>query len=257
MPLRTPVRRTLLPFLLAVAMGAASSIATTALGPGPTRPAPSAAPPASAILATRWPLAAAPRGPWSAATRPGLYHFLQPLSARAVAPKVAHPKAAPKPHAKPKPKPRTAARVVPRPVRHVQVPVASVYKGRNHVWMPAIGLSRAVYWYACGTPSAPGLGVYRWGCAGRNNVYLLAHAYAAFKGLHDAYVSGRLRKGMRVMYADGSGHVRTYSIIWWRLTTPSNGAFAYAAQSRPSMTLQTCVGSRSQYRLIVRLVAIN
>ena len=102
--------------------------------------------------------------------------------------------------------------------------------------------------------TAPGLAVYRWGCAGTNNVYLFAHAYAAFGPLHDAYVSGRLRRGMTVLYADGGGRVHTYAVAWWRLTTPDRGAFAYAAQRRPSLTLQTCVGSRSQYRLIVRLV---
>jgi Sortase domain len=251
MPLRIAFRRSALPLLLAVVMAAGSSVAASALGPGPSRPAASAAP-GSILAAARW--TAAPRGPRSAATRPGLYRFPVPPWARVVAPKATPAKAAPKPHAKPAPKPKPA-RVAPRPVTHVTI--GSVYKGRNHVWMPAIGLSRAVYWYACGTPSAPGLGVYRWGCAGRNNVYLLAHAFAAFKGLHDAYVSGRLRKGMRVMYADGGGRVRTYSIIWWRLTTPTNGAFAFAAQTRPSLTLQTCVGSRSQYRLIVRLVALN
>jgi hypothetical protein len=180
------------------------------------------------------------------ATRPGLYSFPRPLAAPAEAAKAAPAKTAPKP------KPPKAA---PRPTRHVTV--GSAYKGRNHAWIPALGLSRSVSWYPCGAASAPGLGLYRWGCAGANNVYLLAHAYAAFRSLHDAYVSGRLRKGMRVIYADGGGRVRTYSVIWWRLTTPENGAFAYAAQSRPSMTLQTCVGSRSQYRLIVRLVAVS
>ncbi len=39
-----------------------------------------------------------------------------------------------------------------------------------------------------------------------------------------------------------------------RSPTPDKGEFAYASQSRPSMTLQTCVGAKSQYRLIVRLV---
>ena len=66
MPLRTPARRTLLPFLIAVAMAAGSSIATSALGPGPTRPALSAAAPASAVLAVVWSSAAPPRGPRSA-----------------------------------------------------------------------------------------------------------------------------------------------------------------------------------------------
>ena len=51
--------------------------------------------------------------------------------------------------------------------------------------------------------------MYRWGCAGRNNVYLLGHAHSVFKPLHDAYVSKRLRKGMTVDYADGNGRVRT------------------------------------------------
>ena len=42
-----------------------------------------------------------------------------------------------------------------------------------------------------------------------------------------------------------------------KVTTPTNGAWAYAGQARPSMTLQTCVGARSQFRLIVRLVRTN
>jgi hypothetical protein len=42
-------------------------------------------------------------------------------------------------------------------------------------------------------------------------------------------------------------------VRWWKVTTPDKGEFAYAAQSTPSLTLQTCVGAKSQYRLIVRL----
>jgi sortase (surface protein transpeptidase) len=61
---------------------------------------------------------------------------------------------------------------------------------------------------------------------------------------------------MKVTYADANGKVRTYAIAWWKVVAPDKGAFAYAAQSRPSMTLQTCVGSNSQYRLIVRLVQV-
>ena len=100
--------------------------------------------------------------------------------------------------------------------------------------------------------------MYRWGCAGRNNVYLLSHAWSTFKPLHDAYVRGRLRKGMAVWYADGGGSVHRYSVIWWRVTAPTTAAsWAWAAQSRPSMTLQTCVGSNSQYRLMVRLVQVD
>jgi hypothetical protein len=135
---------------------------------------------------------------------------------------------------------------------------ASSRHGRNHVWMPALGINRSVETFPCSRTRPPDNYVYRWGCAGRNNVYLLGHAYSVFKTLHDAYVSGRLRKGMTVDYADGNGRVRTYAVAWWKTTRPTGAAaWAWAAQSRPSMTLQTCVGANSEYRLIVRLIATN
>jgi hypothetical protein len=130
---------------------------------------------------------------------------------------------------------------------------AASYKGRNHVWIPALGISRSVTFYACSSTYYPGNRVYRWGCAGSNNVYLFGHAHSVFKALHDAYVRGRLAKGMKVYYANGAGRVSTYAVSWWKLTTPDKGAWAYAAQSTPSLTLQTCVGAQNQYRLIVRL----
>jgi len=133
---------------------------------------------------------------------------------------------------------------------------SSGFRGRNHVWIPALGISRSVSGYACSSSFYPANRVYRWGCAGGNNVYLFGHAHSVFKPLHDAYVGGRLRKGMKVYYAGSDGKVSTYAVRWWRLTTPENGAWAYAGQSRPSLTLQTCVGARSQYRLIVRLTRV-
>lgn len=133
----------------------------------------------------------------------------------------------------------------------------SSFKGRNHLWIPALGINRSVSFFSCTSSAYPGNRVYRWGCAGSNNVYLFGHAYSVFKPLHDAYVRGRLAKGMKVMYADGSGKVSTYAVSWWKLTTPDKGGFAYAAQSRPSLTLQTCVGANSQYRLIVRLLKVS
>ena len=133
----------------------------------------------------------------------------------------------------------------------------SSFKGRNHLWIPALGINRSVSFFSCSSSAYPGNRVYRWGCAGSNNVYLFGHAYSVFKPLHDAYVRGRLSKGMKVMYADGSGKVSTYAVSWWKLTTPDKGAWAYAGQSRPSLTLQTCVGANSQYRLIVRLLKVS
>ena len=134
---------------------------------------------------------------------------------------------------------------------------ARTYAGRNHVWIPALGIDRSVAFFSCTSSAYPGDVVYRWGCAGSNNVYLFGHAYSVFKPLHDAYVRGALRKGMQVIYADGAGTVSTYAVSWWRATTSDKGEFAYAAQSTPSLTLQTCVGAQSEYRLIVRLTKVG
>jgi hypothetical protein len=137
-------------------------------------------------------------------------------------------------------------------------PRATTFRGRNHVWIPVLGISAGIQSFPCSRSRPPDAGVYRWGCAGRNNVYLLAHAWSTFKPLHDAYVRGRLRAGMKVWYADGSGRVREYAVVWWRVVAPTTAAsWAWAPQVRPSMTLQTCVGAKSQYRLMVRLLGVG
>src|SRR4051812_10290824 len=136
--------------------------------------------------------------------------------------------------------------------------VAPAYRGRNHVWIPSLGINRSVQSFPCSRSRPPDAGVYRWGCAGRNNVYLMAHAWSAFDPLHDAYVAGRLHTGMRVWYADGGGRTHSYSVVWWRVTAPTTAAsWAWSSLSRPGMTLQTCVGANSQYRLMVRLVQVG
>ncbi len=131
---------------------------------------------------------------------------------------------------------------------------ATSYHGRNHVWIPSLGVNRSISFFSCSSNAYPGDRVYRWGCAGSNNVYLFGHASSVFAPLRDAYVSGRLRKSMVVFYAGNDGVVHRYSVRWWKVTTPDEGAWAYASQGTPSLTLQTCVGARSQFRLIVRLV---
>jgi Sortase domain len=136
-------------------------------------------------------------------------------------------------------------------------PDASAHRGRNHVWMPALGIDRSISFYSCSNGSYPGNRVYRWGCAGGNNVYLFGHASGVFKPLHDAYVRGRLQRGMKLYYADANGTVRAYTVSWWKLTTATKGTWAYKGLSSPSLTLQTCVGSKSQYRLIVRLAQVD
>jgi hypothetical protein len=132
------------------------------------------------------------------------------------------------------------------------------FKGRNHVWIPSLGINRTVRWFSCDRSRPPDNYVYRWGCAGTNNVYLLGHAHSVFKPLHDAYVSGRLHKGMKAYYADAKGRLHTYAVRWWRVTAPTTEAsWAWASLGTPSMTLQTCVGKNGQYRLMVRLVEVD
>ena len=121
--------------------------------------------------------------------------------------------------------------------------------------MPSLGLSRSVSAFPCSRSEPPANTVYRWGCAGTNNVYLFGHAWGVMKPLHDAYVSGNLKLGMKVVYADGDGRVRTYRVTAIKVVTPDKVDWAIAAQSTPSMTLQTCVGAKSERRLLVRLVA--
>jgi hypothetical protein len=134
----------------------------------------------------------------------------------------------------------------------------ATYRGANRVWIPALGINKAIRSFSCSRSRPPDAGVYRWGCAGRNNVYLLGHAWSTFKPIHDAYVGGRLRTGMKVIYADGGGSVHTYSVVWWKVVKPTTSAsWAWASLSRPSMTLQTCVGANSAYRLMVRLVRVG
>ena len=142
--------------------------------------------------------------------------------------------------------------------RSVATQHAVAYHGRNHVWIPSLGISAGIQSFPCSRSRPPDAGVYRWGCAGTNNVYLLGHAWSTFRPLHDAYVRGRLRRGVAVWYADPGSRVHEYRVAWWRVVAPTSAAsWAWAALSRPSMTLQTCVGANSEYRLMVRLVQVH
>jgi sortase (surface protein transpeptidase) len=227
------------------------SLVTLAIGPVLARPAP---PPAATASQSEVVSGAGQRN-----IRGGVPRRVPTALARQVARTVPTPASAvpnvavaatPKPAAAPKPA-RTAA---PAKAPAAKAPAAS-YQGRNHLWIPALGVNRSVSFYACSRSTALANVVYRWGCAGRNNVYLMGHAHSVFRSLHNAYVNGRLRKGMQVIYADGNGRVTRYKIAFWKVVSPVGAGWAFAAQASPSMTLQTCVGKNSQYRLVVRLVA--
>ena len=128
------------------------------------------------------------------------------------------------------------------------------YHGAAHVWMPTLGLSRQVWVFPCSRGRSPDNLVYRWGCAGTNNVYLLGHAWGVFQALHDAYYNGKLKVGMPVIYADARGKVRLYRVTRWQVVSPVKVAWAIASQPVPSLTLQTCIGPGGRLRLNVRLV---
>lgn len=132
---------------------------------------------------------------------------------------------------------------------------APAYVGKNHLWIPTLGLSRSVETFTCTRKTPPANRVYRWGCAGKNNVYLFGHAWGVMKPLHDGYVAGRVKIGMVAKFADATGKVRTYRVTAIRVVTPDQVAWAIASQPVASMTLQTCVGANSDRRLLVRLVA--
>ncbi len=139
----------------------------------------------------------------------------------------------------------------------VKAATAPRYAGTNHLWIPSLGISRSVASFACTRSTPPSAGVYRWGCAGKHNAYMFGHAWSTLKPLHDAYVAGRLHVGMVAYYADGGGRARAYKVTQIKVVTADQVAWAIAAQAVPSLTLQTCVGSKSQYRLLVRLVATH
>jgi hypothetical protein len=167
---------------------------------------------------------------------------------------VSSPAAVTKPVAKPalaKPKVQAAAPRAPAPKAAATRPT---YAGTNRFWIPSLGMSNPVHWFSCTRSRDPDNYIYRWGCAGANNVYILGHAYGVMKPLHDLYVRGGLRKGMVAIYADGAGRVHWYRVVSWQVVDPTQVTWAIASQPVPSMTLQTCVGKNSQYRLNVRLV---
>jgi len=249
---------TILALLLAVESVTVVSVAAAAtLAPSSAARTLPATTPAGQVLAETgtgvrsWELAASPAATADADAR----DYLHPKPAVADATPVA--KATSKATTPTKRTTPKVAKPTVKPARTAK-PSPVSYRGRNRVWIPSLGINQSLAFFSCSRSTPPGNSVYRWGCAGTNNVYLLGHAYSVFKPLHDAYVNGRLVRGMKVYYADGTGRTHVYAVRWWKVTKPTTSAsWAWAAQAVPSMTLQTCVGAQSQYRLMVRLVQVG
>lgn len=135
--------------------------------------------------------------------------------------------------------------------------LTGAYSGRNRFWIPSLDMSYRVHLFECTRKREPDHYMYRWGCAGKNNVYILGHASSVMKPLHDLFERGDLEVGMIALYADGQGRVRAYRVTEWRVVDPVDSHWAIASQDVPSMTLQTCVGKNGVDRLNVRLVAFG
>jgi sortase family protein len=221
--------------LFALALGSGPVLAFSAVEAGGQ---PAAAP---FLAERRFDIAPAPNVAWLSSLHEQR-DDLRADAALAVQKKPAAKTADAKPHVK-----ATAKATAPKPK-------APTYRGQNRFWIPSLGMSDRVYWFACTRSRDPDNLIYRWGCAGYNNVYILGHAWGVMKPLHDLYVRGGLRKGLVAIYADSAGRVHWYRVVSWRVVDPSEVSWAIADQSVPSMTLQTCVGRNSQYRLNVRLV---
>ena len=126
---------------------------------------------------------------------------------------------------------------------------------KNSLAIAALGINASIK----GMSTCGGLisnAVYRWPCAGHNNMYLLGHAYGVFKPVHDGYHAGRLTPGMIASYTDASGKVHKYTLAWVEdlpIATWGKGA-TWAATSGSVITLQTCDGPSDSYRIILRFV---
>lgn len=110
--------------------------------------------------------------------------------------------------------------------------------------------------------------VYRWGCAGSNNRYLMGHAYASFEPLHDFVRARGVTAGTRalvgktIVLRTPEGTIRRYEVTWAKVASVAywgrtGHTWAWGPTTRPSITFQTCFGSRSEYRLIVRAVLVG
>ncbi len=188
-------------------------------------------------------------------------HIVQPTDAPSL---VLAPESAPARHqvtaqpktipvTKPAPKPKAA----PAKAKVVVKKATVSYHGVYHLWIPALGLSRGISDWGCRGGLIPNRVEY-WGCVGSHNLYLLGHAWGVFAPIHDGYHSGALKVGLTAWYADKAGKVHRYRISQIRHVANKNYAtwstWAMASSSSQIITLQTCDGATSAYRILVRLV---
>jgi hypothetical protein len=122
-----------------------------------------------------------------------------------------------------------------------------------------------VHWWGCvaSAPSPLPAGIWRYGClADNSNVYLMSHAWSDFAAVRQAYHAGTLSVGQLAVYADAGGVIHRYRLTWVKHVTAdyfASTSYDWAAVTTAvsSLTLQTCDGSSSQYRIIVRFEEVK
>ena len=213
-----------------------------------SQPASTVQPSASASpVTTQWPTSQTSpvRLAWAGCARdPDLVTRPTPAPSATPAPT---PAPTPTPKATPKPAVKPAARTA---------TAAPVLSGHDRFWFPALGIADAVHTFDCASSSAIPAGIWRFGCHGGRNIYLMSHAWSDFGSLRTAYHAGRLNAGMIAYYAGPDGHVLRYQVAWVRHVDVSyfNATYyQWALEDVDALTLQTCDGANNEYRIVVRL----
>jgi hypothetical protein len=142
------------------------------------------------------------------------------------------------------------------PVVEVQAAPDLVRVGRLRI--RDIGLDVAVYRWGCRATDLPNRAL-RWGCSGTNNQFIAGHAYGVFRPYYRAFGNHRLKRGMVAVFTDARGRTKRYRLAWVRKVRSSyiwNGRtgdqWAWNPTAEPVITLQTCWGAKSNYRIVTR-----
>ena len=149
--------------------------------------------------------------------------------------------------------------VVAAPVANAVQPVAAPLQAApapavvraNMIVIPRLGLSQPVGWYSdcLGRAPVPRWGTWRWGCAGVNNIYVMAHNPGVFTPILD------LRAGDIVQYGDPSGRIHTYRVSSTTIVSNTQ-MWPLGATPSSSLTLQTCWTWDGSRDFIVRALEI-
>lgn len=150
--------------------------------------------------------------------------------------------------------------VVAAPTAQAPVLTSTSLRRLGTLRVSGIGLTASVYAWGCGGEVVPNLAL-RWGCQKSNNQFIVGHAYGVFHPYYLAYARHLLRPGLIAYFTDTAGHRTRYRLAWVRLVTKTyvwhgltGSQWAWNNTPSAALTLQTCWGSTSKYRIVTRFV---